>query len=182
MNLELGGGPAGNKHPGYVSMDAQDWHGATDIIADISHPWPMEDATVERIYSAHVLERVAWFRLYHVLQECLRVLVPGGEMEHIFPEFGRIVGLYNLACHCVPTDGFIARPDCPVCHGHGRINPLYLKWSLCGQQCGEWDVHRNVIHEQELCEFMRRAGFDVAESGGVEGNPVVCRVVGVKPK
>ena len=178
MRLELGGGP--NKRDGYVSMDVQPWHGATDIVHDISRPWPIGDATVERIYSAHLMEHIAWHRLWHVLAECYRVLVPGGTCEHIWPEFGRIVGLYNYQCQCVDVKAFVAKPDCPVCHGAALVNPLYLKWSLVGMQQSEWDVHRNIIHEAEMRHYMEQAGFAIETAETVATNHVLCRVIGVK--
>jgi hypothetical protein len=179
VNLELGGGP--HKRAGYVSMDIHSWGGMTDIIADMGEEWPIDDNSVARIFSCHAIEHVSWRRLWHVIQACYRVLLPGGVCTHGWPEFGRIMAILPSMCDCVRThDVFEGDPDCPRCHGKGRVHPAYIKASLCGSQDYEGDVHRNVIHEAEMVGLMQQAGFRIMGIRTDDINPIVCWVTGVK--
>lgn len=181
MNLELGGGPVGNKRYGYTSMDHLAWSGATDIVADISEPWPLADECVDDIYSCHVLEHVSWRKLITTITESYRVLKHGKRATHIWPEFGRIMALWQWPCTCVNFKTFRADPNCPICHGKGKVHPARIKSDLCGGQEYDGDVHLNILLEQELIGYLVYAGFEIENVATLGHNPACCRVVAVKP-
>jgi ubiquinone/menaquinone biosynthesis C-methylase UbiE len=81
MKLDVGCG--NNKRPGYIGMDisskcqpefVHDWE---------DFPWPFEDNSIEAINAAHVLEHTK--DLIRFMDECYRILQPGGKMDAICP-------------------------------------------------------------------------------------------------
>lgn len=86
MRIDLGGGlkPA----PAHVNLDPIHGTGrwcrqAQDV------PWPAQDASCEAVRASHVLEHIpAGEPRISVLNECWRVLRPGGQLEVIVPHFG----------------------------------------------------------------------------------------------
>jgi len=74
MKLDIGCG--NQKAEGYTGVDA---YVETDIKAEM---WeiPLEDASVEGIYSSHALEHVPMAKVQQVLQEWFRLLQPGGAL------------------------------------------------------------------------------------------------------
>ncbi len=62
---------------GYTPLDAKDF--------DIRKGFLMEDASVEALNLSHVLEHVEYVNTKLVVQECFRVLRPGGIIDVYVP-------------------------------------------------------------------------------------------------
>lgn len=85
MKIDIGGGttPA----PEHTNLDPVHGDGvwrrrAQDV------PWPVATASVESLYSSHVLEHIpAGAERIDVMNEAWRVLVPGGRFEIRVPRF-----------------------------------------------------------------------------------------------
>ena len=85
MRIDLGGGlkPA----PGYVNLDPTHGEGEWRRYAQET-PWPAKDGEVSRIRASHVIEHIpAGADRIVVLNECWRVLKPGGLLEITVPLF-----------------------------------------------------------------------------------------------
>lgn len=62
--------------PGWINVDANAFTGKCDVWADLRHPLPFRDATLDAVYSHHVLEHLPDQALH--FREVYRVLKPGG--------------------------------------------------------------------------------------------------------
>lgn len=60
----------------YISGDVTIEHPGLDVVFDVTHPWPFEDACFDTIFSCSVLEHIP--STGTCLTEMHRVLVPGG--------------------------------------------------------------------------------------------------------
>lgn len=69
---DLGG--AHNKPAGYQSVDLHD----ADVIADVRQGLPFEDSSVGILRASDFLEHIQPEHVVHVMNECYRVLAPGG--------------------------------------------------------------------------------------------------------
>lgn len=186
VNLELGGGPS--KLGGFVSIDVHPWDGATDIIYDLSDiPWPIDDSSVDELYSCHLLEHLSW-QLWpgcKLTNEMYRIMKPGAKMMHIWPEPARLLNLLPHACMCVDFKTFEPNPDCPKCGGHGRVHPLRVKTDLCGDQdvlLGHSDVHKNILFEHEFAAYVVSSGFKDVRTYTHARNIASCVLTARKPE
>ncbi len=89
--LNLGCGATFHDH--WVNMDFTD-HGGKVIAYDLRLGIPFADETFDVVYHSHVLEHFpkAWGEFF--LQECLRVLRPGGLLRVVVPDLENIVRAY----------------------------------------------------------------------------------------
>jgi len=81
LKLDIGCGNA--KLEGFTGVDA---YVDTDIKAEM---WkiPLDDGSIEEIYSSHALEHVPMGMVPHVLKEWFRLLAPGGKLTLLVPNF-----------------------------------------------------------------------------------------------
>ena len=117
-------------------------------------PIPLEDDSVTEIYCGHLLEHLEPREAHHLLQECLRVLVPGGRLGVVVPDTRAILE------HYLRKDG--ERVEVPqgqwwelddlddVCAVflYSTIQPSRHKWSYDGRT---------------LTRALERAGFGIRE-------------------
>ena len=80
IRLDLGCGSI--KRHGFTGLDLSIY---PDIIWDISWGIPFNDNSVKEIRSDYFFEHLELLMVYKVLQECLRVLVPGGILDFTVP-------------------------------------------------------------------------------------------------
>jgi len=59
--------------------------GYTIIFLDVTEKFPFEDESIDYIFSEHMIEHVYEKDGLHCLQECLRVLKPGGVVRTVAP-------------------------------------------------------------------------------------------------
>lgn len=83
MKLDIGGGydPA----PGYVNLDPR--HGVGIMQRKVQDGIPLSDRSCTTIRASHVLEHIPTEFRIAVMNECHRVLAPGGWFEVILPLF-----------------------------------------------------------------------------------------------
>jgi predicted SAM-dependent methyltransferase len=80
IKLEIGSGP---RLAGWTSLDL---NVSADIQHDLTRPLPFPYGSVDEIYSSHVLEHFTYPRpLLGVLEECHRILKPGGRIRIAVP-------------------------------------------------------------------------------------------------
>ena len=77
LKLDLGSG--GTKKKGFIGIDAILGPGV-DIEHNLEDGIPFADNSVSEIYSSHFLEHIPHRNVKFVLQECSRVLLPGGNI------------------------------------------------------------------------------------------------------
>jgi len=92
IKLELGSG--GNPQPGYVHLDIRPDSPHVEIFHDLQEPLPLPDCSVEKILANHCLEHITWRKIRRLVQECYRVLLPGGKIFIRTPDLEFIVQGY----------------------------------------------------------------------------------------
>jgi predicted SAM-dependent methyltransferase len=95
--LQIGTGP--NPLPGWLNTDLfpdiYPEHRDKIVFLDATRPLPFDDLTFEYIFSEHQIEHISEEQARGMLQECFRVLRPGGRIRIATPDLSAIVGLYD---------------------------------------------------------------------------------------
>lgn len=107
MRLELGCGA--NHDAGWFGIDQQPLPGV-NLVWDLNQtPIPLEDGSAEAIYSSHVLEHIR--ELIPLMNDCHRLLIPGGEFRAIFPQVMDAHGIWHAEAFQDPTHIRFFVPD-----------------------------------------------------------------------
>lgn len=85
MNVYLGAGR--DRKEGYKHLDIFPFEGI-DIVADATEKIPLDDDSVDRIYTQDFMEHIVPERKVRLINEIWRVLKHGGTMEHFIPNAG----------------------------------------------------------------------------------------------
>ncbi len=89
-------------HPDWVNVDYSPT-GPGVISHDLQTPLPFPDNHFDLVYHSHVLEHLPKTKALQFLQECYRVLRPGGVIRVVVPDLEQIAQLYlqalAAACH-----------------------------------------------------------------------------------
>lgn len=64
---------------------------------DLSKPLPWDNCSVRAIYSSHMVEHLERAAAYRLLEECLRVLKPGGVLRLVLPDLEACIRHYQQA-------------------------------------------------------------------------------------
>ena len=65
------------------------------IFLDVCQPFPFEDNSLDYIFHEHVIEHINYHQGQFMLQECFRVLKPGGRIRIATPDLQVFLGLYG---------------------------------------------------------------------------------------
>jgi predicted SAM-dependent methyltransferase len=79
---------------GWINYDIDTSNGATK--ADLRKGIPLADNSVQMIFSEHVIEHFSKDDGYKLIEECYRVLKPGGTMRIGWPGFNKLISSYLL--------------------------------------------------------------------------------------
>jgi predicted SAM-dependent methyltransferase len=95
--LQIGAGP--NPLPGWLNTDVQPdaypEHRNEVIFLDATRPFPFDDATFDYVFSEHQIEHIREPAARTMIEECFRILRPGGRIRIATPDLAAIVGLYS---------------------------------------------------------------------------------------
>lgn len=80
-------------HPGWTNVDICP-AGAGVIQADLVQGIPFPHSSFDAIYHSHFIEHLRRPHARFLLEECFRVLVPGGHLRVATPDFERLARLY----------------------------------------------------------------------------------------
>ena len=78
---------------GWINVDLPGNGVRVDVAHDITERLPFVDGSVDRVYMGHVLEHVDYDQVVYVLEDVLRILVPGGEGCIVGPDVGNTLRL-----------------------------------------------------------------------------------------
>ena len=92
--LRLHLGSAANRLPGWVNVDLLRSSRGLDLYWDLRRPLPFRDASVDAIFSEHLLEHLPYPAGVGLLRECRRVLRPGGIARVGVPDLDRYIASY----------------------------------------------------------------------------------------
>jgi hypothetical protein len=91
MKLSIGAGE--RRIPGFLSVDIDASFGP-DIVADISQPLQLPDASVECLFCEEVISQIPPADCLGFFRECRRVLQPGGVVRVLTPDLERFARAY----------------------------------------------------------------------------------------
>lgn len=60
-----------------------------------AHPWPFADGSADEILASHILEHFDRFEAVRFLDECQRILKPGGVLHIAVPDMDRFIDCLN---------------------------------------------------------------------------------------
>lgn len=87
--LELGSGAKKGVN-GWTTVDLN----GADIIHDLRNGIPLPESSVDKIYTSHMFEHIPYNNLVPFINECYRVLKPGGELSVSVPNAGLYIKAY----------------------------------------------------------------------------------------
>lgn len=90
--LQIGAGPS--SIPGWLATDILP-ESKNILYLDATKSFPIQDNTFDYVYSEHMIEHVTWTNGNFMLQECSRILKPGGVIRIATPDLAVILGLYK---------------------------------------------------------------------------------------
>jgi len=148
--LHLGAGP----------RSAQGWLG-TDIAPssdgvvylNATEPFPIEDDTFDYVFSEHMIEHMSWQAGLAMLEECHRILKPGGTIRVATPDLAVLLGLYGKERNAA-AERYVrwivdrAMPGISAYRASFVINNAFRSWG-----------HQFLYDGELLLESMRKAGF-----------------------
>jgi predicted SAM-dependent methyltransferase len=138
------------------------------LVHDLTKPLPFAANSITAIYGSHVLEHLYRAEAQELLQDCLRVLKPGGVIRIVVPDLQAMVTHYFEGKSgkfpdggALPADflnerlGFrnVARPQ------GNFIFKLYATWK-------DFHSHKYMYDSESLARYMSNAGFrEVRQKG-----------------
>lgn len=156
--LQLGAG----EHPleGWLNTDLHGYgRGGELVYLDVRKRFPLPDASLDFVFSEHMLEHLTYADGQRCLRESLRVLKPGGRIRIATPSLERLAALYARDPDEVQgrylrwaVDTLEPETDAPL--AGVVVNNFFRSWG-----------HRFIYDPQTLRHALVQAGFvDVEES------------------
>ncbi|HEY0003244.1 MAG TPA: methyltransferase domain-containing protein [Pyrinomonadaceae bacterium] len=145
LHVNLGCGH--NPKPGWLNVDiARGEH--VDIVWDLRRPLPFANDSCAAIFSEHVIEHLSRDDAERLVQECQRVLQPGGVLRISTPDAGRFLRAY------ADEDEFLRHP--------GFTEPIRTPLDRINQMMREGGQHLWAYDAPSLLLLLSRAGFSEA--------------------
>lgn len=89
MKLDIGCGP--NPKEGHEGVDQYAFGGKVKHVMDVRKtPWKWKDSSVEEIHTSHFLEHLTALERVSFMNECYRVLKPGGKISFSVPHWASV--------------------------------------------------------------------------------------------
>lgn len=144
IKLELG---AGNRRmAGWTTVDIS---GASDLNLDLTEQIPFPDNSVSIIYSSHMLEHFKLSELLKLLQECKRILKPGGIFSASVPNARIYIDAYYS------PENFNPEVYC-------RYKPAYIynsKIDYINYMAYMDGHHHYMFDEENIVIILKKTGF-----------------------
>lgn len=164
MKLNIGGQKGRktlDKHgvKGWTILDVRK---GCEILHDVHEgPMPIEDNSVEAIYTSHTFEHIFPDKLSDVLLDCRRVLQPGGKIRIVVPDIDRAVRAYAKG-----DVKYLKDKNNPTKPDFYPNDPIYylMSWFLTYSLDGDLNRrlvggHVNVFTPSSLKGWLSRAKF-----------------------
>jgi hypothetical protein len=146
-NLHLGCGDRSTA--GWLNVDANG-NAGVDLHWDLRHPLPFDDRSCRLIYSEHLLEHLMKEEGDQLLNECFRLLEPGGTLRIGVPD----AELY-LRSYAEGRTGFFDE----LAHLGGAVDRLSTPIDVINQMFRMGGAHRFAWDFKALAQSLRNAGF-----------------------
>jgi len=146
-------GTRSNVLEGWLNTDVYDDRGKGEVVyLDARRRFPLPDASIDLVFTEHMVEHLDYHEVLHCLRECRRVLKPGGRIRVATPSLDRLALLYgpltDLDRRYVrwSVDTFIRDAD------------AYLPGFVINNFLRDWG-HRFVFDRETMGHALATAGF-----------------------
>lgn len=163
--LQIGAGT--NNRADWLNTDIAPTSGQAYL--DASVPFPLPDASIQYIFSEHVVEHIPLDKGAVMFKECYRVLAPGGRIRVATPNLAKLVALFNEHPSAEAT-AYLR--DKEASHGWPRSqDPAAF---ILNMEMRMWG-HQFVYSPTMLRSALTQAGFqEVTEyKAGQGGDPIL---------
>ena len=148
--LQLGAGT--EPLAGWLNTDLEP-SGPQVAYLDATRPFPFAPATFDYVFTEHQIEHVELEQAFAMLEECFRVLKPGGTIRVATPSLEAMVALCTaepdeLQRHYLRTVGDMYYPGLGLYEGALLVNNMFRNWG-----------HRFIYDRRTLRAGLERAGF-----------------------
>lgn len=144
IKVDLGGGYSPGRN-GWINVDVSR---EADLFWNLEWGIPFPDAKVDRLYSSHLFEHLTYEQGQALLDECLRVLKPGGSFSVVVPNARMYLQSY-LDGTPLPEEYFGWEPAFNRTTAIDAVNYV-------GYMAGE---HRYMFDLENLLHILRAKGF-----------------------
>ena len=135
------------------------------IFLDATARFPFADGTFHFIYTEHMIEHISLVDAGAMLNECFRVLAPGGVIRIVTPDLRFLATLLNgppapeLASY-IRYSIDVYKIHAPAADGTSVFNHFVRSWG-----------HQYIHSESSLADVLSRAGFVDVERRPLNGSP-----------
>lgn len=148
--LHLGAGP--HVIPGWLNTDLEPTSLRIAYL-DATRPFRLPDASMELVFTEHMIEHVPYASGLRMLRECARVLRPSGRIRVATPDVDAILALARTPLTEEQREyvsWFLERNDLGVPEPRGIfvVNHFFSSWG-----------HRFLYDRRTLAEALERSGF-----------------------
>ena len=149
--LQVGAG--GHYLDGWLNTDL-DPRGPRFVFMDAASRFPIPDASFDYIFHEHVIEHLSHADGRRMLDECRRILKPGGRIRIATPNLTTLVNLFtpNHSTMQLRYMQWVTRsflPNAPSVHPCFVINNAFRNWN-----------HQFLYDAETLAQLLTSAGFD----------------------
>lgn len=148
--LQIGTGQ--NILPDWLNTDLEPCDGRVAFL-DASEPLPFDDGAFDYVFSEHFIEHISYAQGLSMLEECCRVLKPGGRIRIATPNLNNIIAL------CRPPIGDLQQRYIKLCTDmHWPQVGSYSAGIVVNNFFRYWG-HQFIYDPETLGAALGRAGF-----------------------
>jgi predicted SAM-dependent methyltransferase len=125
-----------------------------DIFWDLRKGMPFPDESISKIYSSHFLEHLSFKEGQKFLDECLRVLAPGGNFSICVPNARLYIEAYLLDSDLDPNFFFSYKPPY---NNTTKID--YVNYIAYMDGKYEYGKHKYMFDEENLIHILKAKGM-----------------------
>jgi predicted SAM-dependent methyltransferase len=145
INLEIGAGDKKGEN-GWLTLDVTK---NCDINWNLRKGIPFPNESIHKIYSSHLFEHLSFKEGQKLLDECLRVLVPGGVFSICVPNAKIYMEAY-VKGECLEKSKFFIHK--PAYNDTSRIDYVNYMAYMDGE-------HKYMFDEENLVAILQKKGF-----------------------
>ena len=148
-----------------------------DLAIDLTKKFPFDDRSASQIYTSHFLEHLSYEQISPLLQECLRVLMPGAPLLICVPDSELFIYAYsnNLYQTTSLSDGTSLRAPSFIIDAEEAV---YSKALVNTGSKIDWlnyiaysaNEHKYMFDRENLYNHLKQSGFTKIKERSYENN------------
>lgn len=148
--LQIGTGQ--NSQPGWLNTDRDTGLSQGSVYLDAAKKIPFDSLTFDYVYFEHLIEHLDFIHGERLIQECYRVLKPGGKIRISTPDLNFLIELY-VGTKTVLEKKYIKW----LLKNHTDFN-IFLDTFVINTYFRDWG-HKFIYDYKTLKEVLNRQGF-----------------------